>query len=152
LTKDKYFEIALSTSTSKIFNELKNIKESSEAKKNEIRRRWIWELIQNASDCTPRDSSINISLEIAGDRIFFSHDGTPFSYDNLFSLITQCSEKQLSDEKLTGKFGTGFMSTFLLSEIVEIEGTFICENGIWTDMNFTIDRTNGDYLDITEEM
>ncbi|WP_445493113.1 sacsin N-terminal ATP-binding-like domain-containing protein [Niallia sp. 03133] len=155
MTKDKYFKIALNTSTSKIYNELKNIKESDEAKKNEIRRRWIWELIQNASDCTPRDSSINISLEIADGRISFSHDGTPFSYDNLFSLITQCSEKQLSEEKLTGKFGTGFMSTFLLSEIVEIEGTFICENGIWTDMNFTIDRTNGDYLDIrskTEEM
>ncbi|MEI2358120.1 sacsin N-terminal ATP-binding-like domain-containing protein [Mesobacillus zeae] len=155
MTKDKYFEIALNTSTSKIFNELKNIKESSEAKKNEIRRRWIWELIQNASDCTPRDRSINISLEIADDRISFSHDGTPFSYDNLFSLITQCSEKQISEEKLTGKFGTGFMSTFLLSEIVEIEGTFIRESGTCTDMNFTIDRTNGDYLDIrskTEEM
>lgn len=155
MTKDKYFEIALNTSTSKIYNELKNIKESSDEKKNEIRRRWIWELIQNASDCTPRDSSINISLEIADDRISFSHDGTPFSYDNLFSLITQCSEKQLSEEKLTGKFGTGFMSTFLLSEIVEIEGIFICENGIWTDMNFTIDRTNGDYPEIrskTEEM
>ncbi|WP_066415298.1 sacsin N-terminal ATP-binding-like domain-containing protein [Sutcliffiella cohnii] len=155
MIKDKYFEIALNTSTSKILNELKNIKESSEEKKNEIRRRWIWELIQNASDCTPRDSSINISLEITDDIISFSHDGTPFSYDNLFSLITQCSEKQLSEENLTGKFGTGFMSTFLLSEIVEIEGTFICENGIWTDMNFTIDRTNGDYLDIrrkTEEM
>ena len=155
MTKDKYFEIALNTSTSKIFNELKNIKESSEAKKNEIRRRWIWELIQNASDCTPRDSSINISLEIADDRICFSHDGTPFSYDNLFSLITQCSEKQLSEEKLTGKFGTGFISTFLLSEIVDIEGTFIRENGTWADMSFTIDRTNGEYLEIrskTEEM
>ncbi|WP_202077561.1 sacsin N-terminal ATP-binding-like domain-containing protein [Caldalkalibacillus salinus] len=155
MKKDKYFEIALNTSTSKIFNELKNIKESSDAKKNEIRRRWIWELIQNASDCTPKDSSINISLEVAYDRISFSHDGTPFSYDNLFSLITQCSEKQLSEDKLTGKFGTGFMSTFLLSEIVELEGTFICENGNRTDMNFTIDRTNGTYPDIrnkTEEM
>ena len=155
MTKDKYFEIALNTSTSKIFNELKNIKESSEAKKNEIRRRWIWELIQNASDCTPKDCSINISLEVTDDRISFSHDGTPFSYDNLFSLITQCSEKQLSEEKLTGKFGTGFMSTFLLSEIVDIEGTFIRENGTWADMSFTIDRTNGEYLEIrskTEEM
>lgn len=155
MAKDKYFEIALNTSTSKIFNELKNIKESSEEKKNEIRRRWIWELIQNASDCTPKDCSINISLEVTDDRISFSHDGTPFSYDNLFSLITQCSEKQLSEEKLTGKFGTGFMSTFLLSEIVDIEGTFICESGTWADMSFTIDRTNGEYLEIrskTEEM
>lgn len=155
MARDKYFEIALNTSTSKIFNELKNIKESSEEKKNEIRRRWIWELIQNASDCTPENNSINISLEIADDRISFSHDGTPFSYDNLFSLITQCSEKPLSKEKVTGKFGTGFMSTFLLSEIVEIEGTFICENDTWTNVDFIIDRTNGDYLGIrskTEEM
>lgn len=155
MTKDKYVEIALNSSASKIFNELKNIKESSEVKKNEIRRRWIWELIQNASDCTPKARSINISLEVTDDRISFSHDGTPFSYDNLFSLITQCSAKQLSEEKLTGKFGTGFMSTFLLSEIVSIEGTFIRENGTWADMNFTIDRTNGEYFEIrskTEEM
>ena len=155
MTKDKYFEVTLNTSTSKIFNELKNIKESSEAKKNEIRRRWIWELIQNASDCTPKDRSINIILEVTNDKITFSHDGTPFSYDNLFSIITQSSEKQLSEEKLTGKFGTGFMSTFLLSEIVDIDGTFIRENGTWADMSFTIDRTNGEYLEIrnkTEEL
>lgn len=155
MKKDKYFEIALNSSTSKIFNELKNIKESSEAKKNEIRRRWIWELIQNASDCTPKDSPINISLEITDDRISFSHDGTPFSYENLLSLITQISTKQQSEEKLTGKFGTGFMSTFLLSAIVEIEGTFIREDGTWTDMNFIVDRTDGDYPDIrrkTEKM
>ncbi|PID03705.1 hypothetical protein CSV67_03415 [Sporosarcina sp. P2] len=155
MKKDKYFEIALNSSTSKIFNELKNIKESSEAKKNEIRRRWIWELIQNASDCTPKDSTINISLEITDDRISFSHDGTPFSYENLLSLITQISTKQQSEENLTGKFGTGFMSTFLLSAIVEIEGTFIREDGTWTDMNFIVDRTDGDYPDIrrkTEKM
>lgn len=155
MTNDKYFRATLNASASKIFNELKNIKESSEDKKKEIQRRWIWELIQNASDCTPKGDSINITLEVADDRISFSHDGTPFSYDNLFSLITQGSEKQLSEEKLTGKFGTGFMSTFLLSEIVELEGSFIRENGTWTDMRFTINRTSGEYVEIrnnTEEM
>ena len=155
MNKNKYFEIALNTSTSKIFNEFKNIRESSEEKKNEIRRRWIWELIQNASDCTPKDGSINITLEVADERISFSHDGKPFSYDNLFSLITQCSEKQLSEDNLTGKFGTGFMSTFLLSEIVDIEGTFIRENGSWADMTFTVDRSNSEFLEIrnsTEKM
>lgn len=155
MIKDKFVEIALNSSTDKIWNELKKIKESSEEKKNEIRRRWIWELIQNASDCTPKDSTINISLEITSDRISFSHDGIPFSYDNLLSLITQVSTKQQSEGELTGKFGTGFMSTFLLSEIVEIEGTFIREDGTWTDMHFTIDRTDEDYTNIrkkTEKM
>lgn len=148
MTENKYFEVVLNTSAGKIFNELKNITEPDEKKKNEIRRRWIWELIQNASDCTPKHSTINISLEITDTEISFSHDGVPFSYDNLFSLITQGSEKQQSEEKLTGKFGTGFMSTFLLSGIVEIEGAFIRKDGTWTDMSFTIDRNNIDYQDI----
>jgi len=155
LANDKYLEMTLSSSTNKILNELKNIKESSEEKKNEIRRRWIWELIQNASDCTPSNSTINIFLEISDNQISFSHDGNPFSSANLLSLITQISTKPESEEQLRGKFGTGFMSTFLLSEVVEIEGTFIRENGTLTDMNFTIDRTDEDYFAIkakTEKM
>ncbi|MDR0140306.1 ATP-binding protein [Metabacillus idriensis] len=155
MTTGKYFEIALNSSTSKIHNELKNINESSEEKKNEIRRRWIWELIQNASDCTPKHSRINITLEITDDEITFSHDGTPFTYENLLSLITQVSTKQQSEEKMTGKFGTGFMSTFLLSPIVEIKGAFIRENGTWTDMKFILDRSDQEYSDIrrkTEKM
>jgi len=155
LTENNYYEAVLNFSAGKIFNELKIITESDEKKKNEIRRRWIWELIQNASDCTPKGSTINITLDISDTKISFSHDGMPFSYDNLFSLITQGSEKQQSEEKMTGKFGTGFMSTFLLSGIVEIEGTFIRKNGSWTDMNFIIDRNTVDYQYIrnkTEEM
>jgi hypothetical protein len=151
LANNKYFEMTLSSSTSKILNELKNIKESSEEKKNEIRRRWIWELIQNASDCTPSNSTINIFLKISDDQISFSHDGNPFTYANLLSLITQISTKPESEEELRGKFGTGFMSTFLLSEVVEIEGTFIRENGTLTDMSFTIDRTDADYFAIKEK-
>lgn len=151
MANDKYLEMMLSSSTNKILNEQKNIKESSEEKKNEIRRRWIWELIQNASDCTPSESTINISLEISDDKISFSHDGKPFSSENLLSLITQISTKPESEEQLRGKFGTGFMSTFLLSEVVGIQGTFICENGTLTDMDFTIDRTAEDYFDIKEK-
>lgn len=147
---NEYYRVALSASTSKISNELKNIKESDEKKKNEIRRRWIWELIQNASDCTPKDRGINIEIEVEADRICFSHDGTPFSYQNLFSLITQVSTKEESQEELTGKFGTGFMSTFLLSEQVEIKGTFIRKDGTLTNMNFVIDRTQQDYDGIKE--
>ena len=141
----------LISSTGKIWNEQKNIRESSEEKKDEIRRRWIWELIQNASDCTPRDRTINISLEISDNQISFTHDGNPFSYDNLLSLITQISKKPESDEQLRGKFGTGFMSTFLLSEVVGIHGSFVRENDTVTDMNFTINRTAEDYSDIKVE-
>ncbi|WP_139129199.1 ATP-binding protein, partial [Paenibacillus nuruki] len=147
----EYYEATINESTNKIFNEFKNINQSGKEKKDEIRRRWIWELIQNASDCTPEGKKINISVEVTEDEIHFSHDGIPFSYENLFSLITQISAKPQSEESLTGKFGTGFMTTFLLSEVVEIEGSFIRKDGNWTNMKFLINRENQDYKGIREK-
>ncbi|WBX81499.1 hypothetical protein PD280_07310 [Virgibacillus salarius] len=144
-------DIALASSTSKIKKEFNSIFEGSQEENNKTRRRWIWELIQNASDCTPKGGKINIDLEIDDNKITFSHDGLPFTYNNLQDLITQVSTKEESEEELTGKFGTGFMSTFLLSKTVEIEGTFICSNGISTNMNFTINRTKRDYNGIKEQ-
>ncbi|UOE53517.1 sacsin N-terminal ATP-binding-like domain-containing protein [Cytobacillus oceanisediminis] len=64
-------------------------------------------------------------IDYSKNQIIFSHNGMPFSFENLLDLITQISSKQSSEEKKTGKFGTGFMSTHLLSEIVQIEGSFI---------------------------
>ncbi|ALV22381.1 sacsin N-terminal ATP-binding-like domain-containing protein [Carnobacterium antarcticum] len=144
-------DIALASSTSKIKKEFDSIFEGSEDDNNKTRRRWIWELIQNASDCTLDGEKININLEISNERITFSHDGKPFTYNNLQDLITQVSTKEESGEELTGKFGTGFMSTFLLSRIVEIEGTFIRNNETSTNMNFIINRTKRDYNGIKEQ-
>ncbi|MGX8236745.1 sacsin N-terminal ATP-binding-like domain-containing protein [Exiguobacterium undae] len=144
-------DIALASSTSKIKKEFDNIFEGSEEENNKTRRRWIWELIQNASDCTPKGKTININLDIDENRIIFGHDGMPFTYNNLQDLITQVSTKQESEEELTGKFGTGFMSTFLLSKIVEIKGTFVRNNGTSANMNFIINRTERDYNGIKEQ-
>lgn len=72
----------------------------------------------------------------------------PFSFENLLDLITQISSKQSSEEKKTGKFGTGFMSTHLLSEIVKIEGSFIQKDSKYTKLEFTVDRSGTDYGDI----
>lgn len=148
---ERLVDIALASSTSKIKKEFDSIFEGSEHDKNKTRRRWIWELIQNASDCTPDGKKININLEINNERITFSHDGMPFTYNNLQDLITQVSTKEESEEELTGKFGTGFMSTFLLSNIVKIEGDFIRNNKTSTNMNFTINRTKRDYNGIKEQ-
>ncbi|WP_208560496.1 sacsin N-terminal ATP-binding-like domain-containing protein [Marinilactibacillus kalidii] len=148
---ERLVDIAYASSTSKIKKELNGIFEGSEEDNNKTRRRWIWELIQNASDCTPKGEKINLNLEINDNRIAFSHDGKPFTYNNLQDLITQVSTKEEAGEELTGKFGTGFMSTFLISKIVEIEGTFIRKNGTSTNMNFTINRTERDYNGIKEQ-
>lgn len=138
----------LDASSNTIWDELKKIRESSEIEKKTIRRRWIWELIQNASDCTPKGKKIDIKIDYSNNQIIFSHNGLPFSYENLLDLITQISSKQSSEEKKTGKFGTGFMSTHLLSEIVQIEGSFIQKDSKYKKLDFTVDRSGNEYSDI----
>lgn len=103
-------------------------------------RRWIWELIQNASDCASKED-LSISIDTDATSMRFSHDGKPFDYKSLLNLITQISSKQNSDDEKTGKFGTGFISTHLISEKVEISGHFqnSTENLEWVE--FEIDRS-----------
>lgn len=141
----------LDASANTIWDELKKIRESSDLEKKIIRRRWIWELIQNASDCTPKGGKIDIKIEYNNKKIEFSHNGVPFSYENLLDLITQISSKQSSEDKKIGKFGTGFMSTHLLSEIVQIESSFIAHCGKYKKLRFTIDRSGVEYKDIRKK-
>lgn len=138
----------LDASTNIIWNEMKNIRESSDELKKNASRRWIWELIQNASDCTSFGAGIDIKVELLNEKIVFSHNGHPFSYGNLLDLITQISSKQSSEEAKTGKFGTGFISTHLLSEVVLIEGSFLTEDLKYKNMTFEINRSGKTYDDI----
>ncbi|MFC3746809.1 sacsin N-terminal ATP-binding-like domain-containing protein [Paenibacillus sp. GCM10012306] len=94
-------------------------------------RRWIWELLQNAKDVAHDNSKLKVQIDFKeefGDKIVeFKHRGKPFTTDNVTFLIEQVSTKERSTQenvkkKTTGKFGTGFLTTHLLSEKVEIEG------------------------------
>lgn len=93
-------------------------------------RRWIWELIQNAKDVHSIDG-VKIIIEyhpnIDSPYINFKHNGKPFSADNIRFLIEQISTKDRKKDgdgkrKTTGKFGTGFLTTHLLSEKVTVKG------------------------------
>jgi len=48
-----------------------------------MRRRWIWELIQNASDCANPD--VSIYVQTYNDSLSFSHNGSPFTYEHLMN-------------------------------------------------------------------
>lgn len=93
-----------------------------EAKKS--RRRWIWELLQNAKDVPNTFGRVSIEIELSENELCFRHNGDPFRIDNLTGLIQQVSSKpsDSSDEETTGKFGTGFISTHLLSDIIRVKG------------------------------
>lgn len=87
------------------------------------KKRWIWELIQNAKDTIasdPNRNSVNIKIRIDEDNVLFMHDGNPFTLDARFGLLWKYSEDKENPES-TGRFGTGFLTTHCLSKIVSIE-------------------------------
>lgn len=94
-------------------------------------RRWIWELLQNAKDVVQENSGVTIDIDFYTFEdqgyLTFSHNGRPFSIDNITFLIEQVSTKERKKgegikPKTTGKFGTGFLTTHLLSEVVDVYG------------------------------
>lgn len=112
--------------------------------------RWIWELIQNVKDCP--NPSVKIDIEINFDSakriVEFKHNGKLFSTKNIVYLIEQVSTKDRTrNSKSTGKFGTGFLTTNLLSPIVTISGLIDDEDdtGI-VQFEVTLDRS-GDNID-----
>lgn len=105
----------------KIIDSLKGLKQSSDDKS---RCRWIWELIQNAKDVVNSTGNVDIMISFNEQQgeLRFLHNGKPFTLQNIVFLIEQVSTKDRDEKetlkKNTGKFGTGFMTTHLLSDKV----------------------------------
>lgn len=158
----------LSSTYSEKIKELRSTAQETQAaikiqdKLNELRSkdvvissyRWIWELIQNAKDCT--NSSGKIDIEIFFDSVHriveFRHNGKLFATKNIVYLIEQVSTKERSrDSVSTGKFGTGFLTTNLLSPIITISGLLHDEDeSNIARFQVTIDRS-GESLDELKE-
>lgn len=88
-------------------------------------KRWVWELVQNAKDIPNKFGRVSILIELWEDKLVFSHNGDYFTHDDLTCIIQQVSSKDSANEgeqKQTGKFGTGFIATHLLSNIVDVKG------------------------------
>ena len=118
-------------------------------------KRWVWELCQNAKDVCNDTGKVKICInfEEVYKKVLFKHNGRPFSMSNVLSLINQSSSKDRNDgsERKSGKFGTGFITTHLLSEKVNISG--ILEIGdTYSEFNITLDRTGNERNAIIEAM
>ena len=120
-------------------------------------RRWIWELMQNAKDVVNSTEKLKIYVAFNEDKktLVFKHNGIPFTTNNLVYLIEQASSKdrdeiELLQKRTTGKFGTGFLTTHLLSRKVKVCGILQDEGDnpkkFWID----IDRTGHTVRDIIE--
>lgn len=115
-------------------------------------RRWIWELMQNAKDVEsrPEFGGISIKITLYPDKIIFSHNGDPFSYKHLTSLVMQVSSKDDTgeDEETTGKFGTGFISTHMLSRFVKVKGVVKTDTGSFRCFEIGLDRNGGNFAEL----
>ena len=83
----------VTAATNNIYTKIDEIRGASEVEKKTMRRRWIWELIQNASDCSG-DKPLSIWINTSETSISFSHNGQPFDHRSLLNLVTQISSKQ----------------------------------------------------------
>ena len=109
------------------------------------KKRWVWELIQNAKDTIAKDpnkNSINVRIEISKgenniDIVRFRHDGSPFTPDARFGLLYKYSEDKENQES-TGRFGTGFLTTHCLSKIVTIESNMYSDTTCTRLCGFTV--------------
>lgn len=108
--------------------------------------RWIWELIQNAKDVADNTMGVNIEVEFNKKEkyLVFKHDGKNFTTDNIVHLISQVSSKERnpdSDSGVTGKFGTGFLTTHLLSEKVKVKSYLKDEDEPLKKIDILLDRS-----------
>lgn len=105
-------------------------------------KRWIWELMQNAKDLKNLFEKVSVEIELSENELVFRHNGNPFRMTNITGLIQQVSSKDSSnsDEDVTGKFGTGFIATHLLSDIIKVDG-IVYHKRKHRDFNVVLDRS-----------
>ncbi len=86
------------------------------------RTRWIWELLQNAIDASPLvDNHLIAEVKYRPGKLIFSHNGRSFKAAEVAHLIASGSTKY-EDEEAIGEFGSGFLTTHLLSLEIEVSG------------------------------
>lgn len=126
----------------KILQHMGRIRNSSDTNQA---RRWVMELLQNARDVAWKDEMVKVKIELTDRELKFSHTGKPFRVKDILSIVNQVSSK-VDDENTVGQFGTGFVTTFQLSEQVCLEGVLKEEGLPYKAFKINIDR-QGDTKD-----
>ena len=86
-------EVAFKLSAKGVNDKLIKVRNRPEIAK----RRWFWELLQNAKDAVKRDEKVSVKLIIGLDNgqpfADFQHNGNPFSFQDAYNLIFPNSDK-----------------------------------------------------------
>ena len=114
-------------------------------------KRWIWELMQNATDIRYDNEKISVQIIREEDKLIFMHNGRYFTTKNILGLLQQVSSKNsLNLEGQTGKFGTGFIGTHLLSDIIDIKGILHISDNNFREFQITLDRSQRSSEELSE--
>src|SRR4051812_45253981 len=65
---------------------------------------------------------LSISFRLIDGVLRFEHDAAPFTMEEFAALLTGGSSKDFMSTETTGRFGTGFLVTHILSERVHVSG------------------------------
>jgi hypothetical protein len=106
--------------------------------------RWAWELLQNAKDSiAEEDRTVSVQIQLDKESVEFRHNGTHFSDQDVIGLISQISSKEVEEGQQTnktGRFGTGFLTTHLLSKVIKIKGILEDKDRNLHKFEFSLDR------------
>ena len=138
---DKNF-VLVETVAQDVYKYLDHLKDSRPT----LGTRWIWELLQNARDVAPPDG-VMVAIETSDSGLTLKHTGRPFQNREIAHLIFHGSTKAKEKGDL-GRFGSGFLSTHLLSPVVSVRGAL--HDG--RQFEFQIDRTGRDVGELRDSM
>lgn len=148
------FDVVFKLSAKDVNDKLIKVRNRPEIAK----RRWFWELLQNAKDAVKPDEKVSVRLIIGSENgqsfADFQHNGNPFRYQDAKNLVFPYSDKgdeENSDK--SGRFGTGFLATHILSKKIKVKGVYLKEENTQAfNFSFTLDRSGADKPEIAESI
>lgn len=88
---------------------------------------------------------VNIRLVIDGHTVVYEHDGKPFTMQDLAALLSGGSSKEFESSETTGRFGTGFLVTHVLSLQIGFQGVLAADHG-HEEVSLKLDRSGMDSI------
>ncbi|MBX2982965.1 MAG: ATP-binding protein [Flavobacteriales bacterium] len=147
------FDVVFKLSAKDINDKLTKVRNRPEIAK----RRWFWELLQNAKDAVKPDQKVDVTLKLSRQEngqltVQFSHNGNPFRYQDAKNLIFPYSDKEDEENSdKSGRFGTGFLATHILSKTIHVKGVYLKDSTPY-DFEFTLDRSASDKTELANSI
>lgn len=139
---DVFIDVVYENNAQEVFKKLNDI----DNQRDLLMSRWVWELIQNARGTAGSQSSLQIEVVLEHDQLIFRHNGACFKDREIAHLIFHGSSKH--DPSDIGKFGSGFITTHLISRRVRVRGSLVDGR----PFDFVLNRQGKDAAELREAM